>query len=157
MGKRIKCFLPLFLAAILFLAAGCGQKDTTSVSMQEVWDTIQGSIDLPGMRSLSEKRMMDRYGLDAAALPQAIVMVSEDSLRVDEIWLIETGSEAEAKELAASAEGYIRQICKEQKDYAPEQYAVAEKGQVVVQGTYVGLFLSPDGEHMAEIFEKALR
>jgi hypothetical protein len=33
---------------------------------------------------------------------------------------------------------------------------VAEKGRVVVKGPYVGLFLSPYADRMAEIFEDAV-
>ena len=157
MAKRSKAILLLLSTLLLLLAAGCGGKKAAPVDLQGVWDTIQTSVQLPGMRPLSEKRMMDRYGMDASALPQALVMVREDSLRVDEVWLVEAADDAAAKELAASAEGYIRQICKEQKDYSPEQYAVAERGRVVVKGPYVGLFLSPDSDRMAEIFEDALR
>ncbi len=157
MVKRSKGILLLLVSALLLLAAGCGGKNAEPVDLQGVWDAIQESAELPAMRPMSEKRMMDRHGLDASALPQALVMMCEDALRVDEVWLVETADDAAAKELAASAEGYIRQICAEQKDYSPEQYAVAEKGRVVVKGPYVGLFISPDSDRMAEIMEDALR
>ena len=157
MAKRSKGILLLLVSALLLLAAGCGGKNAEPVDLQGVWDAIQESVELPWMRPMSEKRMMDRHGLDASALPQVLVMMSEDPLRVDEVWLVETADDAAAKELAGSAEEYIRQICAEQKDYSPEQYAVAEKGRVVVKGPYVGLFISPDSERMAEILEDALR
>ena len=156
MGKQSKRILLLLIAAALLVITGCGSK-VPQADMQKVWDSIRGEVQPAPMRALSEKRMMDRYGLDAAVLPQAIVMVSEDSLRVDEVWLIEAASETEARELAEAAENYIRQVCAETKDYSPEQYAVAEKGQVVTSGPYVGLFISPEADAMAEILEKALR
>ena len=156
MGKQSKRILLLLIAAALLVITGCGSK-VPQADMQKVWDSIQGEVQPAPMRALSEKRMMDRYGLDAAVLPQAIVMVSEDSLCVDEVWLIEAASETEARELAEAAENYIRQVCAETKDYSPEQYAVAEKGRVEVKGAYVGLFLSPDSDRMAEIFRDALR
>ena len=156
MAKNSRSLLFLLIALTLLLTAGCGGKKAAPADMQGVWDSIQSSVELPGMRPLSEKRMMDRYGLDAASLPQVLVMVSEDSLRVDEVWLVEAADSAEAKELASSAEAYIQQVGQEQKDYSPEQYAVAEKGRVVVKGPYVGLFLSPHADRMAEIFEDAV-
>ncbi len=155
MAKHSKTIFLLLVALVLLLTGGCGGKVTAPADMQSVWDSIQTSVPLPGMRPLSEKRMMDRYGMDASALPQVLVMVSEDSLRVDEVWLVETADDAAAKELAAMAEGYVGQILREQKDYSPEQYAVAERARVVVKGPYVGLFISPDSDRMAEIFEDA--
>ena len=108
------------------------------------------------MYRLSEKRVMDRYGIQVADMEQAILMVHEESLRADELWLIRAPDEETARELEALAEAHVEQLRAELKDYLPEQYAVARVGLVLCRDEVLALFISPEAETMAEILEDAL-
>ena len=154
--KRNKYLLLLLLIAALLLA-GCGQKNAAHADLQAVYDKIGSSIELPEMLALSEKNLENYYGIDPSACKQLIAAISDDGLRVDEIWLIETGSEKEAEALLALARSRIEQICAETENYLPDQYAVAKNAQALRVGASVGLFISPDAREMADIFTKAFQ
>ena len=145
--------LTLLLAALLLSA--CGGKGTASADLQALYDEISDSLALPEMLVLPEKRVQTYYGFDPAACKQLLVAVSDEGLRVDEIWLIEAADGKTAEDLLAAARSRIEQVCAETENYLPDQYAVAKGAEALRIGNSVGLFLSPDAKAMADLFTKA--
>ena len=154
MNKTLKHLVPLFLLLALMLSA-CGRKAPAHADLQALYDRLESEGKLPEMIVLNEKKVESYYGIDPGACRQLIVAMSDDGLRVDEIWLIETGSEKEAEALLALAQSRIEQVCTENKDYLPDQYAVAKGSQALRVGSSVALFISPEAKEMAELFTKA--
>ena len=157
MGNTGKRLLSLLLLLLVLLLPGCGSKSAQTADLKQLYDEIAGRGSLPEMMLLNEQRIRNYYGIDPASCRQLIMAVSEDGLRVDEIWLIETGDEKAAEELLAAARSRIEQVCAETQDYLPEQYAVAKNGQALRVGSSVALFISPDAKEMAQLFTKAFR
>lgn len=151
MGKILKRLLPVLL--LLLLLPGCGGRG--SADLQQVYDELGRRAELPEMLLLNEQRIRNFYGINPAACRQLLLAVSDDGLRVDEIWLIEAADEKAAEELLASARSRIEQVCAETQNYLPDQYAVAKDGQALRIGCSVALFISPDAGEMAQIFTKA--
>ncbi len=148
----------LLLAMLTGLCSCGGQKsEAKAMDMQAIYDSIARQFELPEMMELSEKRMQKYYGIDASACPQAVVMVNEAGLSVDEIWLIEAKDEEEAKHIESVAESRIAQLCAETEKYSAELYAVSKAGQVLRRGVNVALFISPDAAAMAEVFQNAAK
>ena len=156
MGGMRKRFLPLLLILALLLS-GCGSKGAGSVDLQQVYDDFGSRELLPEMLLLNEQRVRSYYGIDPAACKQCILAVSDDGLRVDEIWLIEAADEKAAEELLAMARSRIEQVCAEQKEYLPDQYAVAKTAEALRVGSSVALFISPAAKEMAQLFTKAFQ
>ncbi len=152
MEQRIK--LTALLLALLLLA-GCGGSGSAAPDLQAVYDEAAGLPGAVEMIVLEPKRVNSYYGIDTDACPQAIVAVSGDGLRVDEIWLIEAADENAAAGILKAAQGRIEQLCGETENYLPDQYAVAREGQAIQKGKCVALFISPDSAAMAELFEAA--
>ena len=98
-----------------------------------------------------------RYGIDPAACKQVVLANCSDGLRVDEIWLVECESEEAAKALVSLAEARIQQICKETDGYLPDQYAVAKEERISRVGSSMGLFISPQADSMAELFQASFK
>ena len=146
--------LPLLLVLALLLP-GCGNKSAGTADLQQVYDGLGSHVELPEMLVLNEQRIRNYYGIDPESCRQCILAVSDDGLRVDEIWLIEAGDEKSAEELLAAARSRIEQVCRETQDYLPEQHAVAKDAQALRVGSSVALFISPDAKEMADIFTKA--
>lgn len=154
MHKRFWAFA--LAAAMLAALSGCGGAEKAAAAdLQAVYNEIGALPELPEMIVLEEKRIDSYYGIDAAACPQIHMAVSGDGLRVDEIWLIEAGSDEDADAIETNAQSRIERLCAETENYLPDQYAVAKEGKVLRQGRCVALFISPEAEAMAEIFEKA--
>ena len=156
MRRRGRRLLPLLLLLALLLP-GCGSKSAAPPDLQQVYDEIGRQVELPEMLLLNEQRIRKFYGIDPETCPQLLLAVSDDGLRVDEIWLVETADEKAAEALLASAQSRIEQVCAETQDYLPDQYAVAKGAQALRSGCCVALFISPDAKEMARIFTKAFQ
>lgn len=155
--KRLLC---LVLALItLCTLCGCGEKPAPApvkLDCAGLYEQMLALPDMPGMIPVSEKRIRNYYGIDPESCPQLVMAVCEDGLRVDEIWLIEAGSEEAAQQLVKLAESRITQITAETENYLPEQAAVVKAGKVLRSGANVALFISPQAEEMTALYQKAL-
>ena len=151
MRKRL---LPLLLLLALLLP-GCGSKSAQTADLQRVYDEAVGGADCPEMLLLNEQRVKNYYGIDPAACRQLIMAVSDDGLRVDEIWLIQAADEAAAEQLLALAQSRLDQLAAETENYLPDQYAVVRDSRALRVGSYVALLISPDAAEMEELFRGA--
>lgn len=157
MARKTKAVLLIVLAALLLFTAACGQEQARHADMQAICDEIAKLPEQPEMLPLSAKKLGSYYGIDADSCPQAIVMICGDGLRVDEIWLIEAGSEEQAEEILSIAKSRVEQVCSETENYLPEQYAVAKQARTLRIGSSAALFISPDAEAMEEIFRQGFK
>ena len=85
-------------------------------------------------------------------LPAAIC---SDSLRTDEIWLIEAVDAEALQRIQTLAENRLTAKAEESITYSPEQYAIVQKAVVVTQGNYFALLVSPEVEALETLFRNA--
>ena len=158
--KRISALLLALLMAFSLIACGNDKNEDTTptikqdLQMADVYDKLSAAAQIPEMLQLQESMMLDYCGIDAAKTKQAVVMICADSLRTDEIWLLEAVDEAAAKELADAANERLRKKGEESITYSPEQYAVVQKAQLIQAGNYVVLIVSPDVDTLAATFRQ---
>ena len=142
------------LALVLLLGmAGC-EGASVKMDMQAVYTDICKSVQVPEMLELNEDLMLDYCGIRAEDVSQAMVLICADSLRTDEIWLLEAVAKA-ASRLVELAEKRLSKKGEESVTYSPEQYKVVEKAQLIQAGNCVALLVSPDSEAMAQVFNQA--
>ncbi len=161
--KRIVSFL---LAALMLLTlTACGGEEPevvtapptepTPVQLQIPFDAMLEKM--PTMIRLDETMMLNFCGIDAQDCVQAHVATCADGLRTDEVWLLEAVDEAALERLKTMAETRLRMKGEESISYSPEQYAVVEKAQVIVNGLYLAVLVSPDVDALAEIWHNAVK
>lgn len=161
-----KICLLLMIAVLLLSAAACGgaapeEKEAPAatvapaepVDMQALYDTMVSQM--PEMIVLDETMMLNFCGITAGDCTQAVVATCADGLRTDELWLIEAADEAALENLKTLAETRLKQKGEESISYSPEQYAVVEKAQVIANGLYFAVIVSPDVDALAEIYHNA--
>lgn len=159
--KRVFLLILALLMAFSLLACG-GNSDNEDATptiakdlvMTSVYDKMAAAVQIPEMLKLEESMMLDYCGIDAAKTKQAVVQICADSLRTDEIWLLEAVDEAAAKDLADAANERLRKKGEESITYSPEQYAVVQKAQLIQAGNYVVLIVSPDVDTLAATFRQ---
>lgn len=154
--KKVIAFV---LAAVMVLAlAACGgeKSGVKEVVMADFYEKLAAETDLPDMVQLSEKRMLDFVGVDSEAdCKQAVVAICGDSMRTDEVWLIEAKDEAAAKAILELVDVRLQQKGDESISYAPDQYEVVQKAEIVTAGNYIAVFVSPEAAKMASLFKEA--
>ncbi len=160
----MKRILTLALALLLTMGlAACGGKETPEqttapaakdMNMTSVYETLASAAQLPEMLQLKADMMLDYCGIDVEKTNQAVAAICADSLRTDEIWLLEAKDEAAAKELVDAANERLRKKGEESITYSPEQYAVVEKAKVLQVGNYVAMIVSPDVDALVAAFNR---
>ena len=151
----MKKIYAIILAALMLLGmTACGGGETApakEMDMQQLYTAIQEAVQMPEMLTLDEGLMLDYCGIRSEQVKQAVVVICADSLRTDELWLLEAVDEAAAKSLAELANTRLRKKGEESITYSPEQYAVVEKAELLQLGNYVILLVSPDSAAMAQV------
>jgi len=152
--KRTRLVL-LVLVTLLTLTA-CGGQDNLNtpvqMDMNATYTSISGALEMPEMLELDADLMLDYCGIRQETVKQAKVLICADSLRTDEIWLIQAVDEGAAKTIEELANKRLQKKGEESITYSPEQYAVVQKAELVRHGCYIGLFVSPDSAAMANLF-----
>ncbi len=166
--KRILTMI--LAAAMLVTVTGCGSEpaattapaDSTPAAtqaaapadMQSIYDSM--TAHMPEMIKMDADMMLNFCGIASEDCVQAAAAICSDGLRTDEIWLIEARDEEALARVVALAETRLQMKGEESISYSPEQYAVVEKAQIITDGLYFALIVSPDVDTLAEIFNAAI-
>ena len=152
--KRILT-LSLALLLVFGLAACSGEEkpdDTVKpveMAVADIYTQLGEKVVLPEMLTVNENMILDFCGIEESDRKSAVVAICADSLKTDEIWVIEAVDEAAAERIVALAKSRLKKKGEESITYSPEQYAVVEKAQLLQNGNHVILLVSPDVDAMA--------
>lgn len=154
----MKKALALILALALVLSmAACGGKteETVSVDVDALYESY-GQY-LPDMLFPDEETMMNFLGISVENCAQYKVAICAEGMRADEVWLIEAKDAAALETLKGLAQTRIEAKLEETVSYAPDQYVVVEKAQLLTSGQYLALLISPDVDALKAGFEAAFQ
>lgn len=151
--KRMK-LLPLLLILALLLT-GCGEKSAQPRDLEALYAQMEPYFPPNGMYRLPEKQIERLCGVAASACRQAVFAASENGLRVDELWLVEAESDEMAEQIYDRAQSRVEQLAEETKNYLPDQYAVLQNAQLLREGRWVFLLISPDSAELLRLVQKA--
>ncbi len=156
--KRLTLLLVTF--AMLFGLTACAESPSdnpdAALDMQTVYASMKDAVTLPEMLELNDAQMLNFCGIDKKLVKQAVVVICADSLRTDEIWLLEAVDEAAAVEIQTLSDSRLQSKADESITYSPEQYAVVQKAKFIKNGKYIALIVSPDVEALVNTFNQAL-
>ncbi len=141
----------LVLAALLSLTA-CGET-AKSADLNALYTTCQEIM--PQMIALDADTRLNFLGIQSDDCVQVVTAICTDGLLTDEIWLIEAKDAAALEQLKVLAQNRLDAKADESISYSPEQYAIVQKAQVLTEGNYLALLVSPDVDKLAEAFQAA--
>ena len=147
----------VFVFVLVVLLASCGKPESSSNAvpdMQAVYDSISKSIDLPGMILLSGDRRFDLLGIDPTDCTQAVTAICGDSVRADEIWLIEAVDSDAGNRIFEMAQIRIEEKLQQLENYLPDQYEIVKNSTLLRENNTIALFISPDADKMIELLHK---
>ena len=160
--KKIGILLAVLLMMISMTACGgSGSSAETTVpasvelNMQALCEEVIAMENVPEMLPLDQDMQLNFCGIDAADCRQAVVMICADSLRTDEIWMIEAVDEDALARIRALAENRLTAKAEESITYSPEQYAVVQKAEIITVENYFMLLVSPDVDALAAFVRSA--
>jgi len=140
---------------VLSLSA-CGKKEeTASLDIDVLYESFQQY--LPDMFFPDEATLMNFLGISVDDCVRYKVAICAEGLRADEVWLIEAKDDTALKKLEELAQVRIQSKLDETETYAPDQYLIVQKAEVLTNGRYLAFFISPDVESMKAGFEAAFQ
>lgn len=154
----MKKALSLLLALSLVLSmAACGDKaeETVSMDVNALYESY--SQYMPDMFYPDDDTMLNFLGISAEDCAQYKVAICAEGMRTDEVWLIEAKDEASLETLRKLAQTRIESKLDETVTYAPDQYVIVEKAELLVNGLYLALLISPDVDALKAGFEAAFQ
>lgn len=152
--KKVLC--GVLAVCLMFSLAACSQKEQVkSVDVNALYESCQQY--LPDMFFPDDATLLNFLGIHAEDCVQYKVAICAEGLRADEVWLIEAKDDAALKSLDDLAQARIQSKLDETESYAPDQYLIVQKAEVLTNGRYLALFISPDVENLKAGFEAAFQ
>lgn len=156
----MKKLMSVILALVMLLSlTACGDKGSTDgsttplqLNMAEVYTTITEGVEMPEMMQVEGDTLLDYFGIKSEYCKQSVIYICVNSLRADEIWLMEATDAESMTQLKQLAQGRLNQKDAESVTYSPEQNAVVKAAQVIEVGNYLVMIVSPDVDAIAEAF-----
>lgn len=162
---NIKRFSALLLAFVMIFAlAACsdntgdgnsdGNSDTAVVDIETVKETIISELSITDARSLDSSRLLDLYGIKEEDVTASACFVTMNAIFPDEVIMVNAVNKDKAQEIVELLQTHLDAVKVQSQSYDAENYAIAQKCEVMTEGLTVALFLSPDQEAMVEIFNR---
>ena len=108
---------------------------------------------LPEMFYPDDVTLLNFLGIDVEDCAQYKIAICAEGMRADEVWLIEAKDETALETLTQLAQIRIASKLDETVSYAPDQYLIVQKAQVLTNGLYLALLISPDVDTLKAGFE----
>ena len=162
----MKKFISILLIAVTLLGlTACQSNDPAASSsstppaapkelvLSTVYTNITAKATMPEMMRVEEDLLLDLYGIKAEQYKQVEIYLCVNSLRADEIWLIEAVDEAALAQLNTLAQNRLTAKDEESITYSPEQNAIVKKAHLETYGNYLVMIVSPDVETLTAAFK----
>ena len=154
----MKKIISLILAFALVLSlAACGGKKEEAVALDVNALFESYSQYLPDMFYPDEATMLNFLGINVEDCAAYKVAICAEGMRSDEIWLIEAKDETALETLRQLAQTRVESKLEETVSYAPDQYVVVEKAQILTNGLYLALLISPEVDALKAGFEASFQ
>ncbi len=165
---NIKRIIALLLATVMLMAlAACndnaGDTDTTDiggntdnsvVDIETVKETIITELSITDARGLEAPRLLDLYGIKEEDITVTSSFVTMNAIFPHEVIMVNAVNSDKAEEIAEKLQTHLDEVKVQSQSYDAENYAIAQKCEVITEGLTVALFLSPDQDAMVEIFNR---
>ena len=151
--KRITALL-MMLVTLLALSA-CAQGKPVHTDMEKIYGDMESH--LPEMMVLDDTFRMNLLGIDAGDCNQVITAICGEGLLADEVWLIEAKDSTALAHIQKLAENRLQAKADETESYVPDQYLIVKQGQIITEGLYLALLVSPEVGSLQSVFEAAVK
>lgn len=119
-----------------------------------VRDAMAEGIGASDWLALDAAAMENLYGIDGAWIAQAAGFATMAGTFPDEVALVEAADEDAAARVAEKFQARLDEVKVQAETYDPDSYAKALECEVVTNGCFVRLLLSPKQSELADIYSQ---
>lgn len=153
--KKSICAIIVICLMLSLAACGAEEQQAVSVDVATVYESYQEYM--PEMFYPDEATLLNFLGIRAEDCAQYKIAICAEGLRADEVWLIEAKDDAAMQNLTELAQARIQSKLDETETYAPDQFLIVQEAEVLTNGRYLALLISPDVEALKTGFEVAFK
>lgn len=130
-----------------------GANGPKQLVLADTYKAIIANADMPEMMRVEEDMLLDLYGIKVEQYKQVEVYLCVNSLRADEIWLIEATDADALAQLKQLAENRLTAKYEESVTYSPEQNAIVKKAHLATYGNYLVMIVTPNVDTVTAAFK----
>ena len=164
----MKKFISILLVVLTLLSlAACGTEQPSvpgstpstpaapkQLNLADVFVAMTAKTsDMPEMMLVGEDMLLDLYGIKSEHYRQIQVYLCVNSLRADEIWLIEATDAEALAQLKTLAQNRLTAKDEESITYDPEQNAIVKQAHLETYGNYLVMIVSPEVQTLVAAFK----
>ena len=154
--KKIICVLLALTALISLTACSGGTKSGKDVDLGALKDKMISELSIENANSIDADALMGLYGISADDIEQSACFTTMSGAFPDEVVMIKT-KDADAFDIVyEKLSARVDEVKVQSQNYDAENYALAQKCEIVSSGNYVAMFLSPDYDEMVKLFNEAI-
>lgn len=155
--KRNRLFaLILASAMVLSLLTACGgdKKEEKNVDIPELWASMEENLELPMMMELGDDELDFLYGINADDLESYVVRVPMMNVHATEFFLAKV-KEGKMDAVKEAIENRRTSLEQQWSMYLPDQYALVQNAQLIVNGNYLFFCIAEDADTVVGLFNDA--
>lgn len=150
-----KSRLTAVLAALVLLAAGCGNTSAKEIDAKALADSLVSDVTYDEKPELLDTDQASVYFSMEEGVTVSLYMGS--GATAEEVAVFEAPDEDTAKKQLAHVQTYLDDQADSFRDYIPEETKRVEDGVLVQKGKYVILCVSADSDKANEMIEEAFK
>lgn len=126
-------------------------------SVKEIYAEIQEKVELYSPMVFDDEFLMNYYGIDASLLEEYVFSMSEDATSAETIVVMKAKQQEDVEMLSELMQVVVEEKKNEMENYLPEQFAIVEKAEVKIQGSYLWLVISENEQSIKKMIEDGLK
>lgn len=155
--KKVLCIV-LALISVLALAACAGKEPTAKdVDLAVLKSDMLSQLSVENANDINSAALLGLYGIAAEDIEASACYTTMNGVFPDEVVMIKAVDAAAAARVAEKLNTRVEQVKVQSENYDAENYALAQKCEVVTEGNYVAMFLSPSYDTLVQLFNEAVK
>ncbi len=152
-----KTFILILAFLALFSFSSCGGGESSGdVDLAELKNQMVADLSIENANDIPTESLMNLYGITADEVAAQASFTTMSGSFPDEVVMIKAKDENAGNSVAEKLETRVEEVKVQSENYDAENYALAQKCRVLQSGVYVAMFLSPNYDKMAEIWNGAV-
>ncbi len=137
--------------------ADASDASAKEMSVQEIYKSVEESVQLPSMVEGDDDFISNYYGIDPANLDSYVFASAEDATLATSVIIMKAKSEDAVGTLESSLNTVKDQKAAEMQGYIPEQYDIVADSSVKTEGLYVYLVIAEDAGDIESVISAAIK
>ena len=131
--------------------------ETSDAKLETVMEEIKTEIGADNALDFNVNSMYALYGIQAADIKQCAGFSLMEGTFPHEIVMIEASNDEAAQRIETAFNAKIASFAAQSKNYDAKNYALAQKCEVIKNGRYFAMFLTPDYDAVKAVYTKYIK